>query len=123
MTSLMMGFLAVGVVAGLIYRPLLAPWLLASVLFIVNYFVSLLFMNAATKLKTSAAAGVAVMSFFLRFGLLALALVTIALTLRDQFLATAICFLVVYTLFMFVEIAVGLKGRAISNPPVSGGKL
>ncbi|MFA6001689.1 MAG: hypothetical protein WC828_06190 [Thermoleophilia bacterium] len=119
----MMVFLAVGVIAGLIHRPLLVPWLLASCLFIVNYFVSMLFMNAATKLKTSAAAGVAVMSFFLRFGLLALALITVALTLRDQFLATAICFLIVYTLFMGVEIFVGLKGRAIANPPATGGKL
>ncbi|MFA5802199.1 MAG: hypothetical protein WC911_06950 [Thermoleophilia bacterium] len=119
----MMVFLAAGVVAGMLYRPLLVPWLLASGLFIVNYFVSMLFMNAATKLKTSAAAGVAVMSFFLRFGLLAIALVTVALTLPDEFLVTAICFLVVYTLFMGVEIAVGLKGRAISNPPATGGEL
>lgn len=123
LTTLMMVFLAAGVVAGLAYRPLLVPWLIASCLFIVNYFVSMLFMRGATRLSTGAAAGVAITSFFLRFGLLGLALITVALTLRDQFLATAICFLVVYTLFLGLEIAVGLKGRAVSNPPAAGGEL
>ena len=119
---MMMGFLAAGIVAGLIYRPLLVPWLVASCLFTINYFVSMLFMNAAANLKVGAAASVAIMSFFLRFGLLGMALVTIALTMRERFLATAICFLVVYTLFMGLEIAVGIRGRTITRPPATGGE-
>ena len=59
------------------------------------------------------------MSFFLRFGLLALALTGVALALREHFVTTAICFLLVYTLFLVFEIAVGLKGRAM---PHAGGK-
>ena len=115
----MTAFLAAGMVAGLIVRPLLVPWMLASGLFLLNYSVSLIFMRAIPRLSTSAAAGVAVLSFFLRFGLLALALTGVALGLRDYFLTTAVCFLLVYTLFLVFEIAVGLKGRAV---PQAGGE-
>ena len=85
--------------------------------------VSLFFMKAITRLSTAAAAGVAVMSFVIRFGLLGLALVGVALALPEYFLTTAICFLLVYTLFLVFEIAVGLKGRTVSSPPAAGGEL
>jgi hypothetical protein len=123
LTTLMMVFLAAGLVAGMFVRPLLVPWLLASCLFLVNYFLSILFMRAIPKLSNAAAAGVAVMSFFIRFGLLALALVGVALALPEYLLTTAICFLLVYTLFLVFEIAVGVKGRPVSDAPVAGGEL
>ncbi|MHB0867679.1 MAG: hypothetical protein ACYC6B_06390 [Thermoleophilia bacterium] len=118
----MMLFLAAGMVAGIFVRPLLVPWSLASCLFLVNYAVSLLFMRAIPRLSTSAAAGVAVMSFFMRFGLLGLALIGVALALKEYFLTTAICFLLVYTLFLGVEIAVGLKGQTVAKAPAAGGE-
>ncbi len=117
-----MVFLAAGLVAGIFVRPLLVPWLLASGLFIANYFISLLFMRAISRLTTAAAAGVALVSFFLRFGLLALALVAVALALPQLFLTTAICFLLVYTLFLGLEIVVGLKSRAVPKSPAAGGE-
>lgn len=122
LTTLMMVFLAAGLVAGMIVRPLLVPWLLASCLFLVNYSISLLFMRAIPRLSNAAAAGVAVMSFFLRFGLLGLALVGVALGLPEYLLTTAVCFLLVYTLFLIFEIAVGLKGRPVTESPAAGGK-
>ena len=118
----MMVFLAAGLVAGIIVRPLLVPWLLASGLFLANYSISLLFMRAIPRLSNAAAAGVAVMSFFIRFGLLGLALLGVALGLPEYLLTTAICFLLVYTLFLVFEIAVGLKGRPVSDPPAAGGE-
>jgi hypothetical protein len=114
--------IAAGMVAGIIVRPLLVPWLLASGLFIVNYAVSLIFMRAIVRLSTSAAAGVALVSFFMRFGLLGLALVGVALALPEYFLTTAICFLLVYTLFLGFEITVGLKGRSGQGQPTAGGE-
>jgi len=124
LTTLMMVFLAAGIVAGIIVRPLLVPWLLASCLFLANYSISLLFMRAIPSLSNAAAAGVAVMSFFIRFGLLGLALVGVALALPEYLLTTAICFLIVYTLFLAFEIAVGLKGRPpIPDSPAAGGEL
>jgi len=116
-----MGFVAIGIVAGLLYRPLLVPWLLASSLFIVNYFVSMLFMNAALKLQTGAAAGIAVMSLLLRFGLLGLALLAVALTVPEQFVATSICFLGVYTISLALEIFLGVRSRTVTRPPAAGG--
>lgn len=116
-------FLAAGMAAGLLVRPLLVPWILASGLFLLNYCVSLFFMRAIPRLSTSAAAGVAVLSFFLRFGLLALALFGVALALRQYFLTTAICFLLAYTLFLVMEIAMGIKGRrGVSRRPAAGGE-
>ncbi|MBE0430021.1 MAG: hypothetical protein IBX61_09170 [Thermoleophilia bacterium] len=112
----MTAFLAAGLGAGLVVRPLLAPWILASGLFVLNYSVSLFFMRAIPRLSTSAAAGVAVLSFFLRFGLLGIALVGVALGLREYFMTTAVCFLLIYTLFLVFEIAVGLRGRTVISP-------
>jgi len=120
---MMMVFLAAGLVAGIFIRPLLVPWLLASCLFLVNYALSLFFTRALTRLSTAAAAGVAVLSFGIRFGLMGLALIVVALTLKDSFLMTAVCFLLVYTLFLGLEIAVGLKGRTTAGPSASGGEL
>jgi hypothetical protein len=116
----MMVFLAAGLVAGIFIRPLLVPWLLASCLFIVNYAISLLFSRAIYRFSVPAAAGIAIMSFVVRFGLIGLALIAVALALKEYFLTTAICFLLVYTLFLGLEIAVGLKGRAVSHPPAGG---
>ena len=123
LTTILMLFLATGLVAGIFIRPLLVPWLLASCLFIANYAISLFFLRAINRLSTGAAAGIAIMSFIIRFGLLGLALVTVALTLPQYFLTTAVCFLLVYTLFLGLEIAVGIKGRAVSSPPAAGGEL
>lgn len=122
LTTLMTGFLAAGMIAGIFVRPLLVPWALASVLFLVNYAVSLIFLKAIARLSTAAAAGLALFSFFLRFGLLGLSLVAVALALPQYLLATAICFLLVYTLFMALEIAVGIKGRSVQGPPAAGGE-
>ena len=119
----MMVFLAAGLAAGVVVRPLLVPWLLASCLFILNYTISIFFMRAIPRLSTAAATGVALVSFFLRFGLMAIGLVGVALGLREYFLTTAICFLLVYTLFLGLEIAVGLKGRPVSNPTATGGEM
>lgn len=118
----MMGLLAAGMLAGIIVRPLLVPWLLASGLFLVNYVLSLIFLKAMSRLSSSAAAGVAVLSFVIRFGLLGLALIGVALGLKEQFLTTAICFLLVYTLFLVLEIAVGLKGRPATESTTAGGE-
>lgn len=119
----MMAFLAAGMAAGFLVRPLLVPWILASGLFLLNYSISLFFLRAIPRLSTSAAAGVAVVSFLLRFGLLGLALIGVALALKQYFLITAICFLLVYTLFLVFEIAVGVKGqRAVSHPQAPGGE-
>ncbi len=117
---MMMVFLAAGLAAGIVVRPLLVPWLLASCLFIANYSISLLFSRAIPRLSVSAAAGVAVTSFLMRFGLMALALIAVALTLKEYFLTTAICFLLVYTLFLGLEIAVGLKSRTVSGGTAGG---
>lgn len=114
-----MGLLAAGMLAGIFVRPLLVPWMLASGLFLVNYAVSVIFLKAIPRLSAPAAAGVAVISFVIRFGLLGLALVGVAVGLKEYFLTTAICFLLVYTLFLVLEIAVGLKGRPA---PTAGGE-
>lgn len=118
----MMGLLAAGMLAGIFVRPLLVPWLLASGLFLVNYALSLIFFKAMSRMTASAAAGVAVLSFVMRFGLLGLALVGVALGLKEYFLRAAICFLLVYTIFLVLEIAVGLKGRA-THQATSGGEV
>jgi hypothetical protein len=107
----MAAIFVLGLVAGLIYQPLLIPWLLASGLFLVNLLVSIFFMAAMSRTKTSVAAGIAVVSFLLRFGLLGIGLVVVALALPEYFLVTAVCFLAVYTIFFGIEIAIGLKGR------------
>jgi hypothetical protein len=122
LTTVMMVFIAAGMVAGIFIRPLLVPWLLSSSLFILNYSLSLLFMRPISRLATGAAAGVALLSFFLRFGLLGLGLIAMALALPEYFLTTAICFLVVYTLFLGLEIAVGIKGRTVADQPAAGGE-
>lgn len=100
--------------AALFVHPLLVPWLLASLIFTLNYAISLLFLLAINRLKTTAAAGVAVLSFLMRFGLIGLGLLTVALALHDYFLATAICFLVLYTAFLGLEIFVNIKTRTMS---------
>lgn len=122
LTTLIAAFFGIGLLAGMIYRPLLVPWLLAAGLFLINFAISLLFLKAMARLKTSAAAGVAVISFLLRFGLLGLGLLAVALALPDHFLATAICFLVVYTVFFALEIFMGVKGRGMVRPPAAGGE-
>jgi len=119
----MLVFLAAGMVAGIFVRPLLVPWLLASCIFMANYSISLLFSRAIYKLSVPVAAGVAIMSFVIRFGLIGLALIAVALALKEYFLTTAICFLLVYTLFFALEIAVGIKGRAVSSPSATGGEM
>lgn len=122
LTTVMMVLIAAGMVAGIFYRPLLVPWLLSSALFILNYSLSLLFMSPISQLATSAAAGVALLSFFLRFGLLGLGLIAVALALPEYFLTTAICFLLVYTLFLGLEIAVGIRGNTVPDQPAAGGE-
>ena len=122
MTTLIAAFIGIGFLAGMFYRPLLVPWMLASGLFFANYALSLIFFSAMTRLTTSAAAGVAVMSFMLRFGLMGLGLMAIAMALPEYFLATAICFLVVYTFFFAIEISMGIKGRKPASPPAAGGE-
>lgn len=122
LTTVMMVLIAAGMVAGIFIRPLLVPWLLSSALFILNYSLSLLFMRPISQLATSAAAGVALLSFFLRFGLLGLGLIAVALALPEYFLTTAICFLLVYTLFLGLEIAVGIRGNTVPDQPAAGGE-
>lgn len=108
----MAAIFVIGLVAGLIAGPVfLVPWLLSSGLFLVNFVLSLIFLAAMSRVKASAAAGIAVMSFMVRFGLLGVGLLAVALTLRDYFLVTAVCFLVVYTIFFGIEIVIGLRGR------------
>ena len=119
----MLIFLATGMVAGIFIRPLLVPWALASCLFFLNYSISLVFMKAVPRLPAAAATGVALVSFLLRFGLLALALIGVAVGLKQYFLTTAVCFLLVYTLFLGLEIAVGLKGRPVPGSPAAGGDM
>ncbi|GBE57185.1 hypothetical protein BMS3Abin01_00094 [bacterium BMS3Abin01] len=114
--------MAAGLAVGMVYRPLLVPWLLASCLFAVNFALSLVFFKAMSRLSTSAAAGVAVISFLLRLGLMGLGLVAIAVALPEYFLFTAVCFLAVYTLFFGLEIALGIKGRGMVRPPAAGGE-
>ena len=118
----MTGFLAAGMIAGIFVRPLLVPWILASGLFLINYSLSLIFMKAISAMSTAAAAGVAVLSFVIRFGLLGVALVGVALGLKEYFLTTAICFLLVYTLFLVFEISVNAKSRPAGTSSVPGGE-
>ncbi len=101
--------LASGMLAGILYRPLLVPWLLASGLFLFNYAASLLFLKGMTRLGTGAAAGLAVVSFLLRFVLLGASLVAVALVWPDRLVMTAVSFLVIYTLFFALETAVNLR--------------
>ncbi len=122
MTTLIAAFIGIGFLAGMFYRPLLVPWLLASGIFLANYALSLVFFKAMTRLSSSAAAGVAVISFMLRFGLMGLALLAVAMALPQYLLATAICFLVVYTFFFAIEISMGIRGRRAVSPPAAGGE-
>lgn len=123
LTSLIAAFIGIGFFAGMFYRPLLVPWMLASGIFLVNYALSLLFFQAITRLSTSAAAGVAVISFLLRFGLMGLGLLGVALVLPEYLVATAICFLVVYTIFFAFELSMGVRGRKPASPPAAGGEV
>lgn len=119
----MASLFVLGLVAGIIYRPLLVPWLLASGLFLVNFVFSLLFLAVMSHLKTSAAAGLAVVSFLVRFGLLGAGLLAVAILLPEYFVVTAVCFLVVYTIFFGIEIAIGLRGRNnMMQQTVKGGE-
>ncbi|RJQ46586.1 MAG: hypothetical protein C4534_02530 [Gaiellales bacterium] len=107
----MAAIFVLGLAAGVLYRPFLVPWLLASALFLVNFAFSLIFLAAMSRVKASAAAGIAVVSFVVRFGLLGAGLLAVALALPQHFLVTAVCFLTVYTIFFGIEIAIGLRGR------------
>lgn len=118
----MVALFVLGLIAGVIVRPFLVPWLLASGLFLVNFIFSLIFLAAMSHVKSSAAAGIAVISFMVRFGLLGLGLLAVALLLPDHFLVTAVCFLAVYTIFFGIEIAIGIKGRTnMIQQTVNGG--
>ena len=108
---LMAAIFVLGLIAGIVFRSFLVPWLLASGLFLVNFLISLLFLAAMSHVKSGAAAGLALLSFVVRFGLLGAGLLTVALVLPEYLLVTAICFLAVYTIFFGIEIAIGLRGR------------
>ena len=112
LATMMTIVIAAGMLVGLLVHALLLPWLLSSAIFVVNYALSLLFLAPMARLQAGAAAGVAVLSFLIRFGLIGLGLLLVALALPQYFLATAICFLAVYSAFLLLEIFVGLKGRA-----------
>lgn len=115
---------ALGLAAGLFIRPFLVPWLLASALFLVNFVFSLVFLAAMSHVKTAAAAGIAVVSFIIRFGLLGAGLLTVALVLPEYFVITAVCFLAVYTIFFGIEIAIGFRGRNnMIQHTVNGGEV
>ncbi len=111
LATMMTAVIAVGLLLGLVVRPLFAPWALAAAIFAVNYGLSLPFMPLIGRVSAGAAAGVAVLSFLLRFGLIGLGLLLVALALPQYFVSTAICFLVAYTAFLGLEIFVGLRGR------------
>jgi hypothetical protein len=118
----MVSIFVLGLVAGIFVRPFLVPWLLASLLFLVNFVFSLVFLAAMSNVKTSAAAGIAVLSFVVRFVLLGAGLLTVALILPEHFLITAVCFLAVYTIFFGIEIAIGIRGRnSMIQQTVKGG--
>ncbi len=108
---MMTAVIAVGLLLGLAVRPLLAPWALAAAVFILNYGLSLPFMPMIGRLSAAAAAGLAMISFLIRFGLIGLGLLLVALALPHYFVSTAVCFLVIYTAFLGLEIIVGLRGR------------
>lgn len=112
-----------GLAVGVFYRPFLVPWLLASALFLVNFVLSLFFLAAMSRVTTKAAAALAVVSFLIRFGLLGVGLLAVALALPEHFLVTAVCFLAVYTIFFGIEIAIGLRGRGnMIQQTVNGGE-
>ena len=124
MATLMAAVIGVGLLAGMFVRPLLVPWMLSAAIFIVNYGLSLLFLQSMGRLKAGAAAGVAVLSFLIRFGLIGMGLLLVALALPVYFMATALCFLVVYTVFVGLEVIVGLKYRDRDGRTASaGGKM
>ena len=112
LASLMTVVIGVGLLVGVLDRPLFAPWALAAGIFAVNYGLSLPFMPLIARLNAGAAAGVAILSFLIRFGLIGLGLLLVALALPNYFVMTSICFLVVYTAFLTLEIFVGLRSRA-----------
>jgi hypothetical protein len=114
LATLMMVIIGAGLLVGMLMRPLLLPWLLASAIFIMNYSLTLLFLRAMGGLKAGAAIGVALLSFLVRFGLIGLGLLLVALALPSHLLATALCFLVVYTAFLSLEIIVALRSRTAS---------
>jgi hypothetical protein len=107
----MASIFVLGLIAGIFIRPFLVPWLLASGLFLINFAFSLIFLAAMSNVKTTAAAGLAVVSFMIRFGLLGAGLLAVALILPEHLLITAVCFLAVYTIFFGIEIAIGIRGR------------
>ena len=115
LTTLAAVIVVVALAALLFVRQLLAPWLLASLILLANLGLSLLFMQAIRRLKAAAAAGVAVLSFLVRFGLIALGLLVVALALPDYLLSTAICFLAVYTVSLGLEIFVNLKAKTVAS--------
>ena len=115
--------MAAGLAAGMVYRPLLVPWLLASCLIAVNFALSLLFVKAMSRLSTGAAAGVAVISFMLRLGLMGLGLVAVGVALPDYLLMTAICFLIVYTLFFALDIGANIRSRGAVEAPAQRGEV
>jgi hypothetical protein len=120
LTTLLGALMAAGLGVGMVYRPLLVPWLLASGLIAVNFALSLLFLRAMAHLGTGAAAGVAVVSFMLRLGLMGLGLVAVAVALPDYLLMTAVCFLAVYTLFFALEIGSSVYGRGSGSSAQRG---
>ena len=116
----MAAVVAAGVVAGLFNRPLLAPWLLSAALFAANLALSLVFFRVLARLSPAAAAGLAMLSLVLRLGLVALGLALVGWLLPGHFAATAVSFLVVYTIFVGAEIAMGLKARPQSGAAGKG---
>lgn len=121
LVTVMAAVIGAGSGVGLFVRPVLVPWLLASLLFLVNLGLSLVFFRLLARFSPAAAAGLALLSLALRLGLVALGLLLAGWLLPAYFAATAVSFLVVYTLFVGLEIVMGLKLRPGTGAPVSGG--
>lgn len=116
----MAAVVAAGLLMGLMAPVLIAPWLLAAVIFFVNYGLSLAAFRLTLRLGTAAAASMALAAFMLRLAFIGLSLVLVAVYLRDYFLATALSFLVLYTVYLGLEVAMSARQRPGGGPAAGG---
>lgn len=114
---IMAAVVAAGLLLGLLARPLVEPWLLAAGIFFVNYFLSLASFRLAVRLSATAAAALALAAFLARLAFIGASLVLIAIYLRDYFLASAFSFLVLYTVYLGLEIAFSYRRRRSGEAP------
>lgn len=109
-----------GLPMGLLAPVLAVAWLMAAAIFFINYALALASFRIALRLGAPAAAPVALAGFMLRLAFIGASLVLIAIYLRDYFLPTALNFLILYTVYLGLEVAMGIRQRTGSGPAAGG---